>query len=100
LEIRPEHVAKIKVIGKHKGSKVIHLVTTGGFNVITIAKSQGKSETAGVGPHRAIALYIAKRNFPDIEYTELSKADFVPLQHYENLLPEYEALTQRFRSIK
>jgi hypothetical protein len=36
---------------------------------------------------------------PDVQWTELSKADHVDFEDYAPLLPKYEAITERLRKL-
>jgi len=95
LQITPEHIQSKKVIGVHKGHKVIRITTTGGLSVVAIAGAV--SEIAGAGAHPALAKYLAKKRFPDIEYNELEKSDVDPL-YFQHLVPKYEAITNTLRA--
>lgn len=81
-----------KKVGRSGSSDVTHIKTVGGLHLIT------KNGTVlGSGPHRAVARKIASQFEPDIEWTELSKSDYVDPSVYASMLPEYEALTVAFR---
>lgn len=88
--------AKPKKVGKKDGKDVMEVSTKGGLHLIVSAKDGG-FETLGTGPHRAVARHIAKKRAPEIIWTELSKADHVELEHFEQHLPKYEALTSAIR---
>jgi len=70
--------------------------TKGGLHLV-IAVRNSKAETLGVGPHRAVARFIAQKKEPKLTLTELSKADHVDEAHFRHLLPKYEALTAEYR---
>lgn len=87
---------KPKKIGKHDGRDVFALTTKGGFNMIVASKGQG-FETLGAGPHPCVARHIAEQKHKNITWTGLSKADHVPYEDYQHLLPKYEAVTAFIR---
>jgi hypothetical protein len=97
MDITPEHIAYKKRVGRIGHSPVIELATTGGLHLIVAARG-GKSEVLGAGPHRAVARFIAKKKEPDIMWTELSKSDWVPVEHFADILPEYEAYVDALRA--
>lgn len=98
MDITSEHLASKKQIGKIKDLPVWELATTGGLHLI-VAMRGGRIETLGTGPHRAVARHIAMKREPDLVLTELSKSDHVDVEHFQVLLPEYEALTDDFNRV-
>jgi hypothetical protein len=98
MDIQSEHIASKKKIGILKGKPVVELVTTGGLHLIVTGK-MGKMEALGAGPHRAVARYIAEKKEQDIQWTELSKADYMEPELFLDLIPKYETLTNRFRAM-
>jgi hypothetical protein len=100
LSIKPEHIESKKKVGKLHGKSVIEIKTTGGFHMVVAANEGGGFETLGTGPHKAVARHIAAKREPDIEWTELSKSDYVDPAHFQNILPEYEALTDTVRKLQ
>lgn len=99
MDITPQHVSYKKQVGLFKGKPVWEIATTGGFHLLVGLKG-GEQHTFGTGSHRAIARHIARKREPELVITELSKSDSVPLECYQHLLPEYEALTDRFNSLE
>lgn len=97
MDITPEHIAHKKRVGRIGHSPVIELATTGGLHLIVTARN-GVSEVLGAGPHRAVARFIAKKKEPEIMWTELSKADWVPVEHFADVLPFYEEYTNAMRA--
>lgn len=87
---------KPKKVGQHDGRDVFALQTKGGFNMVVATKGEG-FETLGAGPHPCIARHIANQKYKDINWTSLNKADFVPYEDYQHLLPKYEAITTAIR---
>lgn len=100
MNLKPEHVESKKKIGMLRGKPVIHLKTTGGFHLIVSMNDSGGFETLGTGPHAAISRHIAEKREPEISWTELSKSDYVPVEHFQHLLPEYEAVTDQIRKLQ
>lgn len=98
IDISPKHVLSKKVVGKLNGKPVMEVKTTGGYNLVVTMKG-GSVEVLGVGPHRAISRYIAERKEPDLEWTELSKSEYVDPESFMAMVPKYEELTDQFRSI-
>lgn len=96
MQIRADEVEYKKKVGKLNGQAVIEVGLRGGLHLI-FAQKGGKFETLGAGPHRAVARYIAKKKEPNVEYTDLSKADHIEPEMFAFILPKYEALTEAFR---
>lgn len=100
MDITSDHIQSKKEIGLLKGKPVIELITTGGLHLVVAAKD-GKFETLGTGPHRAISRYIAKKREPDIEYNEMAKSeDTVSVITFVHRLPEFFQLTSRIRELE
>lgn len=92
MDIKQEHIAYKKTIGKLDGKPVFELGTTGGLHLVIVSKG-GSTEVKGTGPHPEIARYIAQKQEPKIQYTELSKSDYMEPYLFMPLVPEYERLT-------
>ena len=93
MNIEAREVEYTKSVGKWNSKPVIEVGLKGGLFLLFCQKN-GKMETIGSGPHRAVARHIAKRmSENEIEFTDLNKADFIEPVHFEHLLPYYEALT-------
>lgn len=102
MNISSEHIASKKKVG-HLGTRpVIEVSTTGGLHLVVTMKN-GALETLGTGPHRAVARYIAEKQArnskEEIQWTDLSKADHIPPEFFADILPQYEELTERMRSV-
>jgi hypothetical protein len=93
MNIPEAQIVLKKKVGEANGKDVVYIKTVGGLHLMV----NSRGNVLGSGPHRAVARHLATKFEPDIQWTELSKADHVPLAHYEHLLPEYEALTKEFR---
>lgn len=92
MSIPAAQIVVKKAVGKSEGKDVTYIKTVGGLHLIT----NHKGIVIGSGPHRQVARTIANR-YAEVEWTELSKADHLPLEAYQHLLPEYEALTVELR---
>ena len=103
MNITKEHIANKRQVGTYKGNPVMEISTTGGLHLVVTMKG-GSLETLGTGSHRAIARFIAdkqaKTDKNEIKWTSLSKSDHVPYECFAHLLPVYEELTQRMRSLR
>lgn len=97
MDIQEEEVAYKKKVGKLRGAPVIEVGLKGGLHLIFAARN-GRFETLGAGPHRAVARFIAKKREEDIEFTDLAKSDWVDPDHIQWLVPQYEAETERRRA--
>lgn len=98
MQVRPEEIDYKKKIG-HLGSlPVMELGLKGGYHIICSVDGP-KIDYLGVGPHRAVARYMAKKRKPDIEITELSKSDWVDPALFQHQLPEYERLLDQMRAL-
>jgi hypothetical protein len=98
MDIRPEEVEYKKKVGKVGQNPLIEVGLKGGLHLIFMAKN-GKFETMGTGPHRAVARFIAgKKAEGKAEWTDLNKADHIEPAYFQHLLPKYESLTDAFRN--
>jgi hypothetical protein len=88
------HIASKKQIGNLEGSPVVEIVTTGGLHLVVMKKGAGV-ETLGAGPHRAVARWMAKKRQPKLEISELTKSEDVAPEHFQHLVPAYEAFVER-----
>lgn len=98
MDLKKEHISYKKVVGKLDGQSVFEIATTGGLHLI-VSHKNNKPETVSVGPHAAVARYIAEKRNPEIQWTELSKADHIEPVFFQHLIPQYEELTDQLISI-
>jgi len=91
MQIRPQEIDYKKDIGTLDGRPVIELGLKGGLHLVLTTHGP-KIDYLGVGPHRAVARFMAKKRQPNILFTELSKADDVAPEHFQHLVPQYEAM--------
>lgn len=92
MNVPADQIAYKRRIGTIDNDPLWEVGLKGGLHLV-IAARNGKAETLGVGPHRAIARHIAKKREPKIQLTELSKSDWCPEEAYAHLLPKYEEIT-------
>lgn len=97
IQIPSSQIKIKKKIGTLHGEPVILVSTVGGLSMV-VSPQDGKVKTLGVGSHKSIAKHIASKRNPDIQWTELNKADEVETEHFEFLLPKYETLTDSFQA--
>lgn len=82
LSILPNDLASRKKIGRYEGADVYHLRTKGGYNIVAAAKREG-TKVLGVGPHPAVARFLAEKSFPGLQITELAKSSWADLSRAE-----------------
>lgn len=89
-----------KSIGRTSdGDEVFETVTKGGLVMVTSKGKDKKMSTLGVGPHRAVARYVARQKLGDrLHITELSKSESQIVKSCPDL-EEYLSLTDRFNSL-
>lgn len=96
MQVNPVEIAYKRKVGRIGQTPVIEVGLRGGLHLI-FASRDGRFETIGAGPHRAVARHIAKRREDKIEWLDLSKADHVEPRLFSFCLPKYEALTDALR---
>ena len=95
MDINENEIESRKKVGNLNGKPVVEIGLRGGLWLI-FANVDGKFETVGAGPHRAVARHIAKkRTDNEITFTDLNKSDYVDPDHFSWCLPHYEAETDR-----
>jgi hypothetical protein len=81
-----------------EGDDVFEVCTKGGLVMVATKKGQ-KMTTLGVGPHRAVARYIASQKMGGkLHITELSKSEGFVVKSCPNI-EEYWSLTDRLNSL-
>lgn len=91
MQIRPQEIDYKKQIGTLDGRPVIELGLKGGYHIICSVNGP-HVDYLGVGPHRAVARFMARKRQPALKITELSKSDHYEPAHFAHLMPEYEAM--------
>lgn len=71
-------VGKPKEVGTLNGDKVMEIELRGGLFMLVVAKSGGKTETLSLGSLSAIAHHVARKEHPEIKFTELVKHENFP----------------------
>jgi len=91
MQIRPQEIDYKKDIGTLDGNPVIELGLKGGLHIV-LTTNGPRIDYLGVGPHRAVARFMAKKRRPDIQISELSKSEDVSPEHFQHLMPQYESM--------
>lgn len=102
LRIEPGDVQHRRRIGKVGRHDVFHIVTKGGYNLLaTAGREPGLPQNGvlGVGPHPAVAKFMAERAFPSLQLTELAKSAWHQLTppEIERMVPDAERVMQLLR---
>ena len=98
MQIRPQEIDYRKDIGTLDGRPVIELGLKGGLHLV-LTTNGPKIDYLGVGPHRAVARFMAKKRQPNIQFQELSKAEDAPVSTFQHLVPQYEAMLARLSAL-
>ncbi len=99
MQIRPQEIDYKKEIGTLNGSRVMEIGLKGGYHIVCSVNG-AKIDYLGVGPHRAVARYMAKKRKPDMQITELSKSEDVDPEHFQHQLDKFERLLARLNAAK
>ncbi len=86
-------------VGTRDGGNVMEVVTKGGYHII-VAPKGASFETLGVGPHRAVARHIAKKNNKGIQWLELSKSEDLLATDFQEIVVKYEGITASMRQLQ
>ena len=75
MRLTPDQISSTEIIGYIDRRPVYHIVTKGGYNVVTSQK-EGDDETAylGLGPHSGVATFIAKKRAPKLRLLRFEKS--------------------------
>lgn len=93
--IPADQVVLKKKVGRSKGRDLYYVKMRGGLHII--ADDHGKA--VSFGPHRCVARHLAEEFEPDLEWSELSKSDYLDVESYQHLLPKYRDLSNRLREL-
>lgn len=97
MQIPAGEIKYKKKIGHIGDAAVWEVGTKGGFHVVLSQKAD-RLETLGVGPHRAVARHLAKRNAPGMVITELSKSEHIEEEFLVGpIMDKYQKLTDMLR---
>ncbi len=95
MQIQPQEIDYKEQIGTLDGHPVMEVGLKGGLHIVCSMRGP-KIDYLGVGPHRAVARFLAKKRKPDLKITALSKSDWVDPSTFQHLVPQYETLTDSF----
>jgi threonine dehydrogenase-like Zn-dependent dehydrogenase len=84
-------------IGRVGSRAVFGIGTIGGLHLVVASRDGGGFETLGAGSHPGIARHIAKRHAADIFFNDMAKSETVGVAHFQDMLPQYEAITAQLR---
>ena len=99
MQIKANEIADKKRIGTLKGRGVFRLSTIGGLHLVVASSSSGDVEVLGAGSHPGIARHLARKRESDIRFDDLSKSEDLDPRFFEDLLPRFSELTERFRKV-
>src|SRR5678815_6174089 len=91
MQIRPQEIDYKKEIGTLNGNRVMEIGLKGGYHIVC-AVNGTKIDYLGVGPHRAVARYMAKKRNDSLKITELSKSEDAPVESFQHVLPKFERM--------
>jgi hypothetical protein len=89
-----------KAIGQMGPNVVLESETKGGLFIVSAAGKNGQLQTLGVGPHRAVARYMAQKDHPAVKITELSKSEVLSKAEIEQMLPKAYELLAKIKEIE
>jgi hypothetical protein len=91
LKVKPHQIGT-------KGSQpVMECETKGGLHLVMAVKKNGDIQTVGVGPHKAIARFMATKDHPDIKITSLEKSESLSKTEIVGALPNCYKILKLFR---
>lgn len=93
MNVSAEQVKSKKIIGKSGNQDVVELTLKGGFVMVVKMNASGSGEALGLGSHRGISRYIAKKKCPDLQFTELSKSEEIEPSLFMQYVPYWEKAT-------
>lgn len=100
MQIQPQEIDYKERIGElDDGSPVMELGLKGGLHIVCSMRGP-KIDYLGVGPHRAVARYLAKKRAPSMRITQLAKSDWVDPATFQHMVPKYEAITEAFNAAR
>jgi hypothetical protein len=100
MQIQPQEIDYTEKIGTTEdGYPITEIGLKGGLHIVCSRRGP-KIDYLGVGPHRAVARYLAKKRQPGIRLTALAKSEWVDPSTFAHLVPQYEAITNAFNSAR
>ncbi len=97
MNIKQVHIASKRRVGSLHGQPVVEILLKGGLCLVTTLKN-GKPCTIGAGPHVGVARWMAEKNEPDCQLTELSKSETITPAGYASVEAEYQQLVQNWNA--
>jgi hypothetical protein len=95
MQIPADEIVYSNTVGK-LGNKILRAVgTCGGLHLIEARSPDGSKQVIGAGSHRAVARMIAKKMYPEVEWTVLEKSAEIDPRDVEDLLPFWEEVVTR-----
>jgi hypothetical protein len=85
----------VKNIGHIRKTPVYEFSFVGGLFLL-VEGDKKNDPIIGIGPHRAVARWMAKQKHTDFEITELSKSDDLDINIVTELSKKFEHLLQEF----
>lgn len=98
MDIRPQEIEYKKNIGTLDGHPVIELGLKGGYHIVCSLRGP-HVDYLGVGPHRAVARFMAKKRNDRLKIDELSKSEDVDPIYFQKELPKYEVIREQMQKI-
>jgi hypothetical protein len=98
MELEENQIASKELVGWDGADPVYALETKGG-RAYVVEMRNGRLEECGIGPHMAVAKYIAKKLRKGIVWTGLAKAD-ERIDPGSRLVAKYEQVTRLVRAAK
>jgi hypothetical protein len=92
MDIKPDEIKKIKIVGDLNGDKVKMLVTKGGFHLFVGKKraTNQKMEALTASSHKAIGMHQLEKEFPNFKPV-MNKSEYESaekLEEHTSILPE------------
>jgi hypothetical protein len=96
MELTQEQIESVDPIGQLDDKKVYRVVTKGGLNLVVINKN-AKTKILGAAPHKALAKYIAEKEEPEIQWTELAKSEPLDQSVIDAHYPRWSEFTKELQ---
>jgi hypothetical protein len=100
MQIQPQEIDYTTRIGQTEDGYPVHEIGLKGGLHIVCSKRGPKIDYLGVGPHRAVARYLAKKRQPGLKLTSLAKSEWVDPATFQDMVPKWESITDAFRSAR
>jgi hypothetical protein len=94
MKIAEKQVLYRKTIGSVESRPVVEIATIGGLRVVGVPE-KGKLKILGVGSHRAVARFLAKKAMPSLKISELEKSEDLKYEDFKDKLPFWQTVVDR-----